>query len=377
MFFCKKENKKNNNKKEEWFYESKPGKNLMITDYFTDGLLIFDKDNKIILLNPKAEEFFEVKEENVLGESILELGRFSRFYPLVSLLGGGIKEVFRRELQIDEGFILEVTSVGILKDGARVASLVILHDISRDKLTQKMKTDFVTVAAHQLRTPTSAIKWSLQVLLEEDLGKLNKEQKKVLEKTYETNEKVIHLVNDLLNVAEIEEGKYLSKMVLFNIEELVQEIIKDLKEQITEKKISLILEKPEEQLPQIMLDVEKMKIAIKNILDNAIKYTLSKGKVLVSLKRESEKNIIIQIQDTGVGIPFEEQDKIFTKFFRGSNIKKIDTEGTGLGLYIAKNIIEAHKGSIWFESEEGRGTTFYITLPIKERFGEYLTGEFY
>jgi len=377
MFFWKKENKKNNNKKEEWFYESLPGTNLMITDYFTDGLLIFDKDNKIILLNPKAEEFFEVKEENVLGESILELGRFSRFYPLVSLLGGGIKEVFRRELQIDEGFILEVTSVGILKDGARVASLVILHDISRDKLTQKMKTDFVTVAAHQLRTPTSAIKWSLQVLLEEDLGKLNKEQKKVLEKTYETNEKVIHLVNDLLNVAEIEEGKYLSKMVLFNIEELVQEIIKDLKEQITEKKISLILEKPEEQLPQIMLDVEKMKIAIKNILDNAIKYTLSKGKVLVSLKRESEKNIIIQIQDTGVGIPFEEQDKIFTKFFRGSNIKKIDTEGTGLGLYIAKNIIEAHKGSIWFESEEGRGTTFYITLPIKERFGEYLTGEFY
>jgi len=377
MFFWKKENKKNNNKKEEWFYESLPGTNLMITDYFTDGLLIFDKDNKIILLNPKAEEFFEVKEENVLGESILELGRFSRFYPLVSLLGGGIKEVFRRELQIDEGFILEVTSVGILKDGARVAILVILHDISRDKLTQKMKTDFVTVAAHQLRTPTSAIKWSLQVLLEEDLGKLNKEQKKVLEKTYETNEKVIHLVNDLLNVAEIEEGKYLSKMVLFNIEELVQEIIKDLKEQITEKKISLILEKPEEQLPQIMLDVEKMKIAIKNILDNAIKYTLSKGKVLVSLKRESEKNIIIQIQDTGVGIPFEEQDKIFTKFFRGSNIKKIDTEGTGLGLYIAKNIIEAHKGSIWFESEEGRGTTFYITLPIKERFGEYLTGEFY
>lgn len=368
--------RKKKNKKEEEFYENLRENDLAITDYFTDGLLIFDKNSKVVLINPRAEEFFKVKEEKILGESILDLNRFPKFEPLISLLEGGIKEVSRRELQISEDLILETTTVSITTEGVKVGSLVVLHNISRERLVQKMKTEFVTVAAHQLRTPTSAVKWSLEMLLEGDLGKLNEAQKNIIEKAHKTNDKAIRLVNDLLNVAEIEEGRYLSKLVLLNIEDLIQSVAEEYKEQIKEKKIKFEFKKPEEQLPKIMLDVEKTKIAVRNILDNAVRYTLPRGKISIFIKKEA-KNIEVQIQDSGLGIPFEQQDKIFTKFFRGSNIMRIDTEGTGLGLYITKNIIEAHGGTIWFESEEGQGTTFYFTLPVKERFGEYLTEEFY
>lgn len=366
--------KKNRNNVE--LYEGLQGNELAITDYLTDGLLIFNQDNKLFLINPRAEGFFEVEEKKILGKTILELSHFPRLEPLVSFLGGGIKEVSCQELQITENFILETTTVSIMRGHTKVCALVILHDISREKLNQKMKTEFVTIAAHQLRTPTSAVKWSLEMLLEGAFGELKEEQKKVLEKAHQTNDKAIRLVSDLLNVAEIEEGRYLSKLKLSDIKEVILFVAKEYQEQIKNKNLKFEFKEPKEKLPKVMLDIEKIKIAVRNILDNAIRYTRAGGRVLIAA-RKIDKRIEIQIQDTGLGIPLGEQEKIFSKFFRASNITKVDTEGTGLGLYIAKNIIEAHDGSIWFESEKDRGTTFYFTLPVREKFGEYLTEEFY
>lgn len=364
------------------FWKNKNNKNenntiiSEITDYLVDGLLVFDINNKLSLINPQAEKFFKVKEEKILGKSILELNHFPIFEPLVSFLGGGIKEVFREELQIKEKSILEVTTVPMMAGEEKVSTLVILHDVTREKLANRMRNEFVTLAAHQLRTPSSAIKWSLQTLLEEDLGKLNEEQREIVEKTYQTNNKMIRLVNDLLNVAEIEEGRYLSHIILSNIEEVIQFVADECRQEIERKKLKFDFKKPKEKLEKVMLDVEKMKIAIRNILDNAIRYTLPGGKISISLEK-NKKEIEVIIEDTGLGIPSYQQDKVFTKFFRGANIKRVDTEGTGLGLYIAKNIIEAHEGRIEFESEEGKGSIFYFTIPIKEKFGEFITEEFY
>ena len=359
-----------------WQNKNQNENGLSLADYLADGLLVFDSKNKIVLVNPQAEAFFEVEEEKILGKSILELGRFPNFRELVSLLGGGIREVFRKEIQIRENLILEVTTVSVMRNHTRVKTLVILHDVSREKLTQKAKTEFVTLAAHQLRTPTSAVKWSLEMLLGGDLGELNSEQRKVLEKSHKSNDRAIKLINDLLNVAEIEEGRYLSALSLSGIEGLITSVVKDYKEKMERKKINFEFIKTKDHLPQIMLDEEKMKIAVRNIFDNAVRYTPTGGKISIFIIKR-EKEIEVQIKDTGLGIPEDQQDKVFTKFFRGSNITKIDTEGTGLGLYIAKNIIEAHDGIIWFESKEGKGTTFYFTLPVRKRFGGYLTEEFY
>lgn len=374
---------KKKNKKKKSFGDIKDIKDIrevrgdtIITDYLTDGLLVFDNNSKLSLVNPQAERLFEARKEKILRKSILELNRFPNFKPLVSLLGGEIREFFRKELRIRANFILEITAVPMIAEEEKVGTLVILHNVTREKLVDRMKSEFVTLAAHQLRTPLSAVKWSLKMLLDEDLGKLSEEQKNFLQDTYKTNERMISLVNSLLNVSEIEEGKYLSKIVLSSIEDIIQSIVDVHKKEMEERKLKFEFKKPKEQLPKLMLDVKKMKIAIKNIFDNALKYTLPGGKVSISLKRD-EKEIEVQIQDTGVGIPQYQQGKVFTKFFRGANITKIETEGTGLGLFISKNIIEAHGGRIWFESEEGKGSTFYFTIPVKERFGEFLTEEFY
>ena len=352
------------------------GSDLTIANYLSDGLLVFDKNNKLILVNLQTEEFFQIRKEKILGKSILELNRFPNFGPLVSLLTGRTKEFFRRELQFGENFILEITSTSMIINGEKSGTLVILHNVSREKIVEKMKSEFVTLAAHQLRTPTSAVKWSLQMLLDGDLGELNKEQRKILERMYKTNDKVIRLVRDLLNLAQIEEGKFLSKVVLSDIKDIIQLIISANRKRIEEKELNFEFKKPKDKLPGVMLDVEKMKIAIENIFDNALRYAFSGDKVLISLTYNN-KEIEIKIQDTGMGIPQDQQSKVFTKFFRGTNIMKVDTEGTGLGLYIAKNIIEAHGGRIWFESKKNKGSTFYFTIPVKESFAEFITGKFY
>lgn len=377
---------KKKNKKEEDFFkgffeginENNGDRNkiLSIITYFVDGLLVFDRNNQLALINPQAEKFLEVKKEEILGESILRLNSFENFRPLVSLLGGEIKEVFKKEVRIGGKFILEVSAIPMMAQQEKIGTLVVLHNVTREKLVEMMKSEFVTLAAHQLRTPTSGIKWSLRMLLDGDLGAMSEGQKKVIEKAYNTNEKVIRLINDLLNVARIEEGKFLSKMVLSDIGEVIQSVVDLYSEEIKKKKLKFGFKKSEKDLPQVMLDVDKIKIAIDNLVDNAIRYTLPGGRVTISIK-EKEKEIEVQIQDTGVGIPENEQDKIFTKFFRAENIMKMETEGTGLGLFITKYIIEAHGGSIWFESEEGEGTIFYFTLPLKKEFAEYLTEEFY
>jgi len=352
------------------------GSDLTIANYLSDGLLVFDKNNNLVLVNLQAEEFFQIRKEKILGKSILELNRFPNFGPLVSLLIGRTKEFFRRELEIEENFILEVTSTSMIIDGEKSGTLVILHNVSREKIVEKMKSEFVTLAAHQLRTPTSAVKWSIKILLDGDLGELNKEQRKILERIYNTNDKVIRLVRDLLNLAQIEEGKFLSKIILSDIEDVIQLIINANKDLIKEKKLNFEFKKPKDKLPKVMLDVDKMKIAIENILENALRYAFSGDNVSISLKQK-DKEIEVKIQDTGMGIPEDQQAKVFTKFFRATNIMKVDTEGTGLGLYIAKNIIDAHGGRIWFESEKDKGSTFYFTIPVKESFREFITGRFY
>lgn len=348
---------------------------IAITNYLTDGLLLFDTSNRIVLVNPQAERYFEIIEKKVFGKTILELSRYERINPLANLLGGSIKQVTKQELSVKDNFVIEVTSVPILYQGERTHTLVIVHDITREKLSDKMKSEFVTLAAHQLRTPTSGIKWSLESLLEGELGELNEKQKDLIKKANDTNDKVIELVRDLLDVAQIEEGKYLTNLVLADIDKLILSVLESRKQEIVNRKIKVEFNK--EETSRIMMDVEKMDIVLKNILDNALRYTLPGGKVIISLRQSEKKEIEIKISDNGVGIPKEEQTRVFSKFFRGSNVMKMETEGTGLGLYIVKNIVEAHGGRIWFDSQEKIGTTFNIILPVKERYGEFLNKDFY
>ena len=344
--------------------EEEKNKTEAIINNFTDGLLFFDKENRLISINPQGEQFLKIKNEAVKGKGTSDLIKLPATAPLIKLLGKELKEVFRKELVLGE-YTFEITTLPILRAGEKIGTLIVLHDVTREKHIERMKTEFVSIAAHQLRTPLSAIKWTLRMLLDGDVGKLTKEQLDFLEKSYQSNERMISLINDLLNVTRIEEGRYLYKPTLIQLKEICQEVINSFQEEILRKKIHFGFLTPLEKLPLVKADAEKIKLVVQNLLDNAIKYTDPGGSVTVSL-RKGEKEIEFVIKDTGVGIPKDQQDRVFKKFFRGANIVRLETTGTGLGLFIAKNIIEAHGGRIWFESEEGKGSTFHFTLPTVE-----------
>jgi len=231
-----------------------------------------------------------------------------------------------------------------------------------DKLAQanKMKTEFVSIASHQLRTPLSSMRWSLNLIKD---GKCSQaDNAAFIGLIQEETDRMIRLVNDLLDVSRIEMGKNTFIPRQTNIYVLVQKIVNNSSLYAQANNITLQLEAPA-TLPNVYTDPDKISLVIQNLMDNAIKYTKGKGEVKISLAEE-KKFIKATIRDTGVGIPKNQQKHIFQKFFRSDNIMKHQTIGTGLGLFIAKAVIEQSKGRVWFESEEGKGTTFYFTLPI-------------
>lgn len=257
----------------------------------------------------------------------------------------------------------------------------IAQDVSVRKELAKAKTDFVTIASHQLRTPLSIVKWYVDYMLGGDSGELNVEQKQYLEEVYRSNERLIELVNALLDVSRIDVGTFSIEPEPTDIIERAETAINRFMPEIEKKQINL--EKEFDEFPPIDLDPRLTKIVFENIFSNSVKYTPEKGTIRFVIKR-ADKNLLIKISDTGLGIPREEQPRIFTKLFRAANAKKIESAGTGLGLYIVKAVIEKSGGKIWFQSpsldllmdleakgidvplnKQNRGTTFFITIPMK------------
>lgn len=364
--------------------EEEQRKTEIIITNFSDGLLFFNAENKLFLINPQAEIFFGVQGKNIIGKSISELGNLPVFAPFVNFLGKDLKIIFRKEFSVKENLTVELSVISMGTDEKKLGNLVILHDVTREKVVERLKTEFVSLSAHQLRTPLSAIKWTLKMLLDGDLGSLTDEQKNFIDKTYQSNERMISLVNNLLDVTRIEEGRYLYKPALADIESVIQFAIDSYEDTIKEKNLKIEFKKPSKKISEIIIDVEKMRLAVQNLIDNAVKYTISGGKIDISLAYdENKKEIEVQIKDAGMGIPRGQQSRVFTKFFRADNALKTDTTGSGLGLFIAKNIIEAHEGRIWFKSpafieknaagkEEEKGTIFYFTLPAEKEFNKFL-----
>ncbi|MBU0598246.1 HAMP domain-containing histidine kinase [Patescibacteria group bacterium] len=234
----------------------------------------------------------------------------------------------------------------------------------RLKEVDQMKTEFISVASHQMRTPLSATKWVIRMLLDGDLGTLNPQQREMLNKGYQTNERMIMLINDLLNVSRIEEGRFQYRFVHMSLEEIIESVVQEMYNVIKKKGIKFEYKKPKAPVQKVNIDPQKIRLAIQNLFDNALKYTPSGGRVVISLKQDKDQ-LIFSITDSGVGIPTQQQGRIFSKFFRADNVIRMQTDGSGLGLFIVKSIMDNHKGNTWFESIEGKGTTFYFTLPIK------------
>lgn len=226
----------------------------------------------------------------------------------------------------------------------------------------QMKSQFVSTAAHQLRTPLTTLRWSLNELLEGDFGALKKKQRILITDVVLSNNRLINLVNNLLDIARLDEGTEGVRMQKEDIVLVMQAIYNRFKQIAQEKNVAFTCNSSRKTVPMIF-DKEKIDIALTNLVDNAIKYTMPGGTVALTLK-VIEKEAHIAVADSGVGIPMEQKDRIFSKFFRAHNAILLETSGSGLGLTMVKDIAEKHQGTISFRGNEGGGTIFTLVLPL-------------
>ncbi len=260
-------------------------------------------------------------------------------------------------------FILRILKVR--KDNNQLVSenIRLLEDNRTFKEVEKMKSEFITTVAHQVRTPMTRIKWAMQNILSEEPGKINKEQREILKTGYDAGLSMINIINNLLESEKTESTYFGYNFQDVSLEGVASEAINNFLPVAKTKGITIEFLSTKDDIPPVRIDPDKIRLAIGNLIDNAISYTPRAGKITVMVENLGDY-AKVSVKDTGIGVPKDAKDKLFTRFFRAKNAVSVKTEGSGLGLYITKNIIMMHGGDIWVESEEGKGTTFLFTVPL-------------
>lgn len=339
-----------------------------------DGLTVTDREGRILFMNPAAAKMLKIDSQKVVGADYTLIAKAAdknglaiepNRRPLKTVLKTGqsfTNSTANYYIRSDDTkFPAAITTSAIILKNQIIGAIITFRDITHEKEVDRIKTEFLSLASHQLRTPLSAIRWFLEMLLAGDVGQLNQEQMEFLQNIDQSTSRMIQLVNDLLNITRIESGRIIIEPSPTHLGKLIKEVLSELRPKFESKKQKIIVS-IHPDLSAINIDPNLTRAVYLNLINNAIKYTPAGGEVTVMVSRKGTE-IISQITDTGYGIPTGEQKRIFEKFFRGSNIVKKETEGTGLGLYLVKSIIESSHGRIWFKSQENKGTTFWFTLP--------------
>lgn len=332
-----------------------------------DGIIGLDFNKNVIFLNKASEQltgFIEAEAINKPIENIIHL--FSGKEEILSKTY--YQDSFNQTARLvgKEGRQTKVNVSAIFVNKTRQSKLncvLIIHDLSKEEALEQMKLDFVSMASHELKTPLTSIVSYLSVFLEENRDKVTGESLGLLEKAFTAASQLQTLIQNLLNVNKIERDQLSVSPEPIDYLPMLTKTVEDLRSQATKKEIVLTLLPPTEILPRVMADPIRINEVITNLVSNAINYTNPNGRVTVSVKL-SPYEITTVIADNGIGIPPAEIPHLFGKFFRVSNKLQQASKGTGLGLYISKSIIEKLHGKIWVESEIGKGSRFFFTLPL-------------
>jgi len=352
----------------------------------SDGIFVLDRERNLSFINKAAKKILGVKEDQVLNKKFAEMFTIldlenkeipqEQLFPIKGVAEDeiilGPKDLKIRPSSGKESLV-RLTATEI-KEGAKlgIGSICVFQDLSQEKKLEEMRLDFVSIAAHELRTPITAIRGYLSILIEEVAGKLAPEERSWLEKAFVSTSNLSSLVENLLAVSRIELRTLKLELTKCNWREILQGVVDDFKQQATQKGVNLQL-KVAGGLSKIAVDRFRISEVVTNLLSNAIEHTQPGGSVEVNAYFEGDQ-IVTNVKDTGEGIPKDALPHLFTKFFRVSGVLEEGSKGTGLGLYISKAIVEMHQGKIWVESELGLGSKFSFSLPVKRSFVRPKTG---
>ena len=332
----------------------------------------------MLFFNPSAEKLFGVEARAVVGHEIkpqdaekpewrlLTQVIFPSLAPAMAARSpaGQYPQVVDISFE-DPALELQVTTSPISDEkGALLGFMKIIRNRTLELSLIRAQSEFIAVASHQLRTPVNEINWAIESLRSEKKAPADENSKALIESVANSSRHLLALIENLLNISKISEGRFGFQFTKVNLVEFLENALQTVMPDITRAGLKLYFDRPKGPVPPVAIDAQKIGMVLSNLLDNAIHYNVPGGQITVGVQK-SERGPFLQVsvKDTGIGVPEDQMNKLFTKFFRGSTAMKFKIEGTGLGLYIAKNIVRAHGGQMWAESELERGSTFYFTLP--------------
>jgi len=344
-----------------------------------DPAISYSNDFEIILVNPAMERFSGLSRKELIGKIIKpELSNDNRYGFFTKLIFPSLAPIVLErsadiypqtiKVKFDEPkeLTLEIVTTKVIDEQGNVFGfLKVIHDLTKEEALQKTQKDFITVAAHQLRTPLSGLSWVFELLAKKEIGSLTPEQEQAIDQGKKAVAESLKTVEDLLSAAQIEEGKFGFQFIVADLSKIIEDVFTKFEPSAQKDNVKLIFYRPNFKLEPFVMDSMRVKLVLEILVDNAIKYNVKNGEVRVKIASIPNKSFVgISVEDTGMGIDPEDTSKLFTKFFRAQKVMKEKTSGIGLGLYLAKNIIERHGGKIWVQSVAGRGSTFTFTLPL-------------
>ena len=342
-----------------------------------EGIAIFNKDGSVVGFNPAATRLTGFTMNEVIGRPFVDVIRtvsaeglsLSALSPIKRVLGEGDVVAKRQQLiqsKVGQTIWTEISYSPIFNDQGTVTSgIAVISNVQREREVEAAKSDFISIVSHELRTPLTAIKGFLSMLLKKDFGALSDKQFHFLHRVYQTNQRMIGLVEDLLDMSHIESGKIRLRVAPLAMEPIITEVVTDLAAKGFERQIMLKVNR-KQKLPLVLADEGRLRQILTNLVDNAIKYSLPKGKVVIDFKVQGNE-LVTSVRDEGVGITAAHIERLFQRFGRIYNPMSMQAGGTGLGLYIVKNLVESHGGRIWVTSREGKGSRFSFSLPVAQQ----------
>lgn len=342
-----------------------------------EGLIAIDKNFTITMINPSAARLLGFSPDKLAGADFgsvisIEKGRKPEENHNDELIKKMMESGKPALTTLEEDYYFQagerrfpviISAAPLLKKGEVAGGVIVFRDITEDKRLDEAKTNFISVASHQLRTPLTSIRWVTEMFLGGDVGTFKKDQKEFINTIADSVKKLIDLVNVLLASTRLEAGRVNVRPVPVDLVETTNEVVKGLMPLANSKKIAIEIKSESASLPKINLELEMFRQVVLNLLSNAITYTSEGGSIKFVFKQR-DSDVLASVMDTGIGIPKKDQAKIFEKFFRADNAISVAPDGNGLGLSLVKSLVLSWEGKIWFESEENKGTTFYFTIPL-------------